>query len=336
MRGSLFYAIRNSTVDAAPYSLTGLTGTKAAYAQNRFGANLGGPLFGNTFFFLNYTGNILRNGSNLTGTLPTLAERSGDFSAINSVLFDPQTGQPFGGNQLPGFRINSIAQGLLAYIPAPNQPGTINNYRYTVANPNNSHSLNSRVQFSVSRRDQLAVGVNWQTRDSESTQLFGFTDTSSGDGLNGNINWRHNFGNAKFNNFTFGLNRNTNFATPYFANGPNVAAQLGIQGTSSDPANFGPPNLSFTNYAALSDGSPSRGAVTSATISDSFLLRLGKHNWNVGAGITRNWNNTITDANGRGTFTFTGLGTSQLNANGQAVNGTGRGNNLVHKREGNS
>ncbi|MEQ1949391.1 MAG: TonB-dependent receptor [Bryobacteraceae bacterium] len=323
IRGSLFYAIRNSAVDAAPYSINGQTGTKAAYAQNRFGVNLGGPLWGNTFFFLDYTGNILRNGANLTGTVPTVAQRSGDFSANNSILFDPQTGQPFQNNQIPLNRISSIAQGLLAYIPAPNQPGTINNYRYTVANPTNNHALNSRLQIPYGRRDQFGVGVNWQTRDAQNAQLFGFTDSTSGSGVNGNLNWRHNFGNARFNNVSVTFNRNTSNTNPYFANGPNVAAQLGIQGTSSDPINFGPPNLNFTNYAGLTDGSASRSAVTSVGFTESLLLRMGRHNWNLGGGFTRTYNYTVTDSNGRGTFTFTGFGTSQLDANGQALNGTG-------------
>ncbi|MEQ1884437.1 MAG: carboxypeptidase regulatory-like domain-containing protein [Bryobacteraceae bacterium] len=323
LRGSVFFALRNSVADAAPYSINGQTGTKAAYAQNRFGANIGGPLWGNTFFFLNYTGNLLRNGANMTGTVPTLAQRGGDFSAGGSILYDPQSGLPFLNNQIPLNRISSIAQGLLAYIPAPNQPGTVNNFRYTVANPSNNQALNGRVQIPYGRRDQFGVGLNWQTRDAQTAQMFGFTDSSSGSGINGNINWRHNFGNARFNNLSLTFNRNTSTATPYFANGANIAAQLGIQGTSSDPINFGPPNLNFTNYAGLTDGSPSRSAVTSFGFTESLLLRIGRHNWNLGGGLTRTNNYTVTDSNGRGTFTFTGLGTSQLNANGQALNGTG-------------
>jgi len=325
IRGSIFYAARNSAVDAAPYSLNGQTGTKAAYAQNRFGFNLGGslPKSPNTFFFVNYTGNLLRNGVNLTGTVPTLAERGGDFSALSSVVYDPSTGQPFSGNQIPGYRINSIAQDLLDYIPKPNQPGTVNNYRFTTANPNNNQALNTRIMQTLSRKDQLGVGVNWQTRNSDNAQLFGFTDTSSGNGINANINWRHNFGNGKFNNLTATFNRNTSTATPFFAFGADVATQLGIAGTSSDPINFGPPNLSFTNYSGLSDGSPSSSAISAAGINDTFAFRRGDHNWNFGAGFMRNFNNTLTDANGRGTFAFTGLITSQFTASGQAVNGTG-------------
>ncbi|HTD44246.1 MAG TPA: TonB-dependent receptor [Bryobacteraceae bacterium] len=328
IQGSFFYSLRNSALDAAPFSINGQANTKAAYAQNRFGFTLGGPLeipklfsLDRTFFFVNYTGNLLRNGVNLITTVPTSAERSGDFSALTSVLYDPTTGVPLPQNRIT--LINPIAAGLLKYIPLPNQPGTVNNYRLITASPNNSQSLNARVNQTLGRRDQVALGVNWQTRDAVSTQTFGFLDQSSGHGINSNFNWRHNFGAGKFNNFIGTFNRNTNNALPFFANGPDVATDLHIAGASSNPINFGPPNLSFTNFGALTDGSPSETAIYSFGFNDNFSLRKGKHNWSFGAGYTRYFDNTVTDANGRGTFTFTGLATSQLNSTGQPVSGTG-------------
>lgn len=328
IHGSLFYSLRNSALDAAPFSINGQANTKAAYAQNRFGFNLGGPLeipklfsLDRTFFFVNYTGSLLRNGVDLVATVPTLAERAGDFSALTSVLYDPTTGLPFPQNRIAS--ISPIATGLLKYIPLPNQPGAINNYRLITASPNNSQSLNARVMQTLGRRDQVSLGANWQTRDANSSQTYGFIDQSSGHGINSNLNWRHNFGAGKFNNLTGTFNRNTNNALPFFAFGPDVATQLGIVGASSNPINFGPPNLSFTNFGALTDGSPSDSAVYSFGFTDNLLLRKGKHNWSFGGGYSRNFQNTVTDANGRGTFTFTGLATSALNSAGQPVTGTG-------------
>ena len=328
IRGSVFYTVRNSAFDASPFSLNGQSDTKAAYAQNRFGFSLGGPLeipklfhSPNTFFFVNYNGNLSRNGVNLTGTVPTLAERAGDFSAVNSILFNPTTGLPFPGNRIP--QIGSIAQGLLSFIPAPNQPGTVNNYRLIAAVPNNNQNLNARVNQTLSRRDQLSFGVNWQGRDSHNLQNFGFIDPSNGGGVNANVNYRHTFGAGMFQNFTGTFNRNTAQSIPFFANGANVAAALGIQGASSDPINFGPPTLTFTNFGSLTDGSPSQSAITNFGFTEALAIRRGKHNWTFGGGMTHYIRNTLTDANGRGTFNFTGLATSQLNANGQPVTGTG-------------
>src|SRR5206468_235451 len=180
-----------------------------------------------------------------------------------------------------------------------------------------------RVNQTFSRRDQLSFGVNSQTRDYTGVQNYGFLDQSTGHGVNANVNYRHTFGAGMFENLTGTFNRNTSVTTPFFANGANVAAALGIQGTSANPINFGPPSLSFTNFGALTDGSPAQLAVYSLGFSDTFAIRRGKHNWTFGGGYTRSFNNTFTDANGRGTFTFTGLATSQLDASGHAVAGTG-------------
>lgn len=328
IRGSVYYTLRNSVLDAAPFSLNGQENTKAAYSQNRFGFVLGGPLqipkllrSESTFFMINYSGSLARNGTTLTSTVPTLAQRAGDFSGSGTILYDPVTRLPVPGNRIT--RVNPIAQGLLAYIPLPNQPGLVNNYRLVTAVPNNSQSINARIMQTLSRRDQLSLGVSAQTRDSENVQNFGFVDASSGHGVNANVNYRHTFGAGMFQNLTGTFNRNTGVSDPFFANGPNVAAALGIQGTSLNPMNFGPPNLNFTNFGGLVDGSPSQNAVYSIGFADTIAIRHGKHNWMLGGGYTRSFNNTFTDANGRGTFTFTGLATSQLNANGQPVAGTG-------------
>jgi len=328
IRGSIFYTVDNSVTDASPFSLNGQANTKAPYAQNKFGFNLGGPLelpklfrSENTFFVINYNGSLARNGMNLTGTVPTLAERAGDFSGISTVIYNPATGLPFPGNRIP--QINPIAAGLLQFIPVPNQPGTVNNFRLVEAVPNNSQNLNARVNQTLSRRDQLSFGMNWQRRDSQNLQNYGFIDPSSGNGINATANYRHTFGAGVFQNFTATFNRNSNLTTPFFANGADVAAALGIQGASSSPLNFGPPTLTFTNFGSLTDGSPSQSAIYNLGFTESLAIHRGKNNWTFGGGYTRYFRNTVTDANGRGTFNFTGLATSELNASGQPVANTG-------------
>ncbi len=327
VRGSIFYTGRNSAVDASPFSITGQNGTKAAYTQNQFGFNLGGPLefpklfhSPNTFFTVNYNGNLSRNGNALVSTVPTLAERTGNFAGLNTI-YDPATGAAFANNQIP--KINPIAQGLLAFIPLPNQPGTVNNYRLVAAVPNHSQNMNIRVNQTLSRRDQLSFGMNWQTRNAQGLQNFGFLDQSNGKGIGANVNYRHTFAPGIFHSLTGTFNRNSTLATPFFANGVNIATQLGIQGASANPLNYGPPSLSFTNFASLTDGSPAQSAVYNVGFSEMLSIRHGKHNWSMGGGYTRYFNNTVTDSNGRGTFLFTGSSTSKVNADGTLAPNTG-------------
>ena len=130
--------------------------------QNDFGGSLGGPIriphlyngTDKTFFFFAWEQYRNRRGlTNSVTTLPSAAERTGDFSALlgsgvvdssnNPVInpcngqqilqgqiFDPSTTQvvggqtcrlPFANNQVP---VNSaVAQKVLTYVPAPNRGG---------------------------------------------------------------------------------------------------------------------------------------------------------------------------------------------------------------------
>src|SRR6266404_1917237 len=87
--GMLYVSDDAGSLDAKPYSLTGMETPKAGYNLPRFGAFLGGPLNipkifngGNKwFFFAGWNGNRGSSPYDAFSTVPTLAERSGDFSA---------------------------------------------------------------------------------------------------------------------------------------------------------------------------------------------------------------------------------------------------------------
>jgi len=330
--GSLFYTFGNSVLNAKPFSVDGLEAPKAAYSQNKFGVSAGGPLFIPKLFnfekitwFFNYTGNLLRNGVDQPSSVPTAAERTGNLSSVTQLIFDPSTGSPFPGNIIPTSRISPIAQGLLSFIPLPNQAtGTINqDYRLVVANPTNTQALNTRLNATVTPKDNLAFVVNWQGNNSKTDQFFGCCDTSSGNGFNGTATWRHRLGTRSFESVILSFNRQTTIVTPYFETlGQDIASQLGIEGASQNPSNYGPSSLSFTNFSSLSDTVAKRQAVENFGIADTLTERKGKHNFSFGGGITHYLNNLITDPNGRGAFTFSGLETAQY-VNGSSVNGTG-------------
>ena len=51
--------------------------------------------------------------------------RTGDFSELNRVIYDPTTGQPFPGNVIPADRIDTVARNILDQLyPEPNTAGT--------------------------------------------------------------------------------------------------------------------------------------------------------------------------------------------------------------------
>ena len=170
-RGNLSYTLADSALDAAPYSLTGQPITKPEYMQNRLSASLGGPLVipklvksTTTNYTVTFNGTRARNPYDAFSTVPTLAERSGDFSqskirngvsAGNPVqIFDPVTHAPVANNILPQELMNPAALGLLRFIPVPNSPGVVQNFHYVASTMNNSNDLNVRLNHTLSSPEQ--------------------------------------------------------------------------------------------------------------------------------------------------------------------------------------
>ncbi|HWB96913.1 MAG TPA: carboxypeptidase regulatory-like domain-containing protein, partial [Bryobacteraceae bacterium] len=93
--GVLWEFLRNDAVDARNFFDNG----KSPYRQNQFGGTLGGPIIHNkTFFFVNYEGTRIVRGLTSNSSVPTDAERNGDFSGYGTTIKDPLTGNPFPNN----------------------------------------------------------------------------------------------------------------------------------------------------------------------------------------------------------------------------------------------
>src|SRR5207302_8547296 len=96
--GSAFEFLRNSAMDARNFfNRKGLPFPSFRY--NQFGGSFGGPINipklyngrNKTFFFADYEGFRRSAQQLLTLTVPTLAMRQGDFSALPVRIYDPQT-----------------------------------------------------------------------------------------------------------------------------------------------------------------------------------------------------------------------------------------------------
>ncbi|MGC9950306.1 MAG: TonB-dependent receptor [Bryobacteraceae bacterium] len=334
--GSVFLRLENSALDAAPYSLNGRAEPKPSYAVGSFGLNVGGPLnipkilhYPRASFYLTYQGTLSRNPYSQQSSVPTLAERSGDFSQtlVNNApvtVFDPTTHVPFPGDAIPASRIATASAGLLQYFPLPTYTGLVQNYAIVTSTPNNSNNVGLRLNMPVSNKDRLNFNVQFQNRDSKTEQLFGFEDSASGYGLSAAAGWSHSFAPRFNNSANFTFSRNTNHTLPYFADAGDIEGSLGITGTLQNPLNYGPPNVSFSNLGGLADSAPALTHSETANFTDTltYVLRR-RHNFGIGFLYRRTDSDSLNYQNARGSFTFSGLLTSQLNAQGDPVPGTG-------------
>jgi hypothetical protein len=332
--GSVYYTAGDSALDAAPYALTDSPLDKAAYMKQRFGASIGGPLNipgiykgGNkTFFFVNYNGSRGDSPYDAFSFVPTVAQRSGDFSGVAGVqLVNPNNGQPIPGNNLQnaGLTVDPIAQGLLQYIPLPNVTGAspdVPNFHFVTSALNNSDDLNIHLIQSLGSaangarqrgrsgpRNNLNVGFHYRSASANVTNPFpsvgGNTNTRSFDVP---IGYVRTFGKL-INNARLDFNRSRIRAQNLYAFNQDITGDLGINGVSTNPFDWGLPNLSFTHFGSLTDTNPQLLRNQTWTFSDSMTYNHGKHTFRWGGDFRRIQINTETDSNARGTFTFTGI-----------------------------
>ena len=161
--------------------------------RNQYGANLGGPVFfpklyngkNRTFFFgswEHYKQNQMFP-QNDTSSVPTMAQRRGDFSATRDnngqliTIYDPRTGRmvnnqwvrdPFPGNRIDPSRFDPVGAKILSLYPEPNQltPGSVawqNNY-FIKDNVTWYDFYNVAARIDQARRKPMGAGACRSTR----------------------------------------------------------------------------------------------------------------------------------------------------------------------------
>jgi len=365
--GALYFSDDTSALDATPYSITGVPTTKSDYNQAHFGANVGGPLNipkifhgGNKwFFFAGWNGSRGDSPYDLFSTVPTLAERDGNFSGATYndgtpvQIFNPVTGQQyqFNGvaNAIDPVLISSSAMALLQYIPLPNIPPNSfrQNFHFVTSGDSDSDAVTLRLIHNLGsstpqapgggsggrgggggrgRRSQnnINFGLNWSRNSTNLVNSFPSLAGSSGtQGLNATAGWVYSK-NRFTNILRFGYNHNHVSATNLYSNVTDVAGDAGITGISNDPFNWGLPVISFTSFGGLNNPIPRRELDQTYTVSEAISWNHKKHNFRFGGDYRRILQSFHSARNAEGSFVFTGFATSNYATGGsQALPDTG-------------
>ncbi|HVV44032.1 MAG TPA: carboxypeptidase-like regulatory domain-containing protein, partial [Bryobacteraceae bacterium] len=124
LHGNVYDFLRNDAFDARNF----FAATTEPLHRNQYGATLGGPIRKDKdFFFAYYEGQRDTEGKTQAAIVPTVQERTGDFSDLR----DPATGQPaplinyFAGrpypnNMIPASQLSPIGLKAAQLYPAPN------------------------------------------------------------------------------------------------------------------------------------------------------------------------------------------------------------------------
>ena len=191
LHGTLYEFVRNDILSANDFFLNRTGRERTALRYNRYGGTVGGPIllpkkvFGplgydgrdRTFFFFSYEGLKDVFPEPDFRTVPTLAERNGDFSALlpNIIIYDPLTARAEGSrvrrdpiqcqgrmNVICPERISQIARNYLQYYPLPNLPGdSQGRNNFISGNPRSDtfHSESVRVDQTLTEKQKFFVRV---------------------------------------------------------------------------------------------------------------------------------------------------------------------------------
>lgn len=295
---------------------------------------------GRTSYTVSFTGNHSANLITDNALVPTAAERGGDFAGFTTTvngqpvpvtIVNPSTGAAFNNNTIPMGMISSAATGLLAYYPLPNVPAAVGSdgraYNYTVTQNSltNTGQLSLRLNHTFTtptgrggnrgggrggrggRGRSLAIAFTYQGGHGNTPGIFPQAEQTSSRTRGLNAQFTFNTPIAGWlDNFTLRYNRSRTLSTNLWANSQDIASQLGIQGVSQAPLDWGLPTITLNNFQGLSDSSPVFNRSQTWTVTDGVIRRLGRHSFRFG-GDARFVNNAPqTDSNARGTFQFNG------------------------------
>lgn len=339
--GDGFEFFRSSGLEANDFFSNASRLPIAPYHQNQFGANIGGPIKKDrTFFFVDYEGLRTSQGQTGLSTIPTAAQRTGDFSAPgNPVIYNPfnvnaATGQPqpFANNIIPSSMINPAAAKILALFPQPNVSVPVGQPNY-IARSVLTHDIDEgdvRVDHRLSDKDHL-TGRYSMLRTTYLNPPFLGTVLGGGPGLtttaytrnqNAVISETHTISPTTLNELRVGVNRvNTN----WYGLDENLQTsnQVGIPGINSFCGICGGlPTIVIAGYSTFGHTpfAPTLRHDTTFEYVDNVTFIRGKHTIKAGADIQRVQANLFQTDNPIGEFDF-----NQENTSLHGANGTGSG-----------
>ena len=340
------YTFGGSALDAAAYQLRpNAPVAKAPYNRQNFGGTVGGPVkipgvydgTRKTNFTVSYTGSRGDELFDQYGTVPTLAMRAGNFSSASAQLVDPNTGLPLSGNQIPQALMSATSRALLQYIPSPNLPGTTQNFHYTTTTDSVGDNFSGRITHNFTssaapggrgggrggfggrggpggrggRGQQgtivmLNAQVQYRRSDNERVNVLptlGGHAESSSLSLPVSLNINHR---RTMHTVSLTLSRNTSQSVNRYANVVDVAGDAGIVGVSTDPFDWGVPDLSFTSLSSIRDLDPSRRTDRRISAAYTWTRPIRSHTLRLGGDYRWDASSNRTDPNARGAYVFTG------------------------------
>src|SRR3984957_7441765 len=324
--GAAWEFLRNDWMDSSDYFTHGVQPLK----QNQFGATFGGPIVKDkTFFFGYYEGFRNRQGESVPATVPSVAERQGNFAELctntSGASIDPATGlcsnrqgqltffrRPVLFNQMTIFTpINPIATNVLPFFPLPNQGE--NGFTATQTLIENNDQFGVRLDHYLSSADTLnfrymfSTGPTTDPLSPVGANVPGFPVGEYDRAQNAVAQETHIFSPATIGVARFSFLRNTFLLDEHLNH--ESPADLGFQYAPTLPLAAGPPFIQVGGYASVGDPitGPRNTYQNTFDLSGSLSWIRGRHEFKFGGGYRRDQINALQGIATNGFFVFEGI-----------------------------
>ena len=375
--GSVFDIFRNDALDANDWfnngrqayyrsvgnSLEVNNNRRVSDKQNDYGVSLGGPVAvphlyngrDRTFFFFSWEQFQQNLGGIATSSVPTVAERGGDFSdrliggptrqtnpcdgtpLLNGQIFDPSPattqGSPgsrcrtaFQGNKIPAGRFNAVASKIAAYYPLPTNGNLTNNYSLASSSPIFNTTYTIRIDHSIGANDKLFGSYSSRQNTRRNPTFLTLPapvdpNVQTQDFIThfGRAGWDHIFSPSLLNHLNVGYNRSNSINGSIESNGNvNYAQQLGIPNITT-----GFPRINVDGYQALSRNQLGDNIDNGIRVNDSVSWQKGRNSFKIGVDYRYQQYSAIAQDQINGNFNFSANQTRATEVGSQS---TGTGN----------
>jgi hypothetical protein len=329
LHGDAFEILRNDFFDARG----AYNPTTPVDKEHNFGFSLAGPVIlpklyngkNRTFFFVTFEWYRLNQSDTSFMSMPTAAEKAGDFSATGLTIIDPATGTPFAGSLIPSSRFSPLSTSLLQYLPDPTLPGFSNNLQSLRGvlpqrqNPwgfNIDHAINDKqsIHWAEWRDKQTSYGTETASRLPTSNPLTSNT-------------YNPNLGTVFILSYS-----NTISPHVVMTAGASWLGELNDQLSQRTTAlNFaaapGAPQVSTLNFAGPLSPT-SLGSTWIASVNrklgwvaeNNWLWMTGRHTFNIGMEVRRTYQDDNECQSCAGSFNFSNNQTADPNNLGNTGN----------------
>lgn len=332
LHGSLFEYLRNEDLNARNYFAR--TGPRPEYRRNLYGGTLGLPLLHDRlFFFGDYQGIKQLIGITRLSTVPTAAERAGNFNGV-STIYNPATTRvvngrylrtPFAGNII-NTSFDPAATALLARIPPQNLPGAANNYTRTANDSDHQNQFDVRLDAARGTKDHAFGRYTYYnevetpvTPFSEGSGAIAGTVLGTGNvagpsnilGQQAVLSETHTFSPHVASDARLGYTRRANYQSGA-ALASTASAALNIPGIPTNAAfNNALPLFTFTGFQQLGSSASTFSQYQTGVweLVDEVLFTRGRHDVRVGGDLRWYQLNAVSPPNPTGSFAFTTTGT---------------------------